>query len=122
MVNSKVHSLERTRRCGGLRAVAVVAQALQGGWRSQATAINPAGSSAPDLRYRLALRARHEPPTIAKKFTPMGMYYSRLSCRCGSSSTMLTVFRFHFQAVDSLQVTFPLNFALRRVRTLFPFD
>jgi len=39
MVNSKVHSLERTRRCSGLRAVTVVAQALSGGRRSQATAI-----------------------------------------------------------------------------------
>jgi len=39
MVNSKVHSLERTRRCSGLRAVAVVVHALSGGWRSQAKAI-----------------------------------------------------------------------------------
>jgi len=44
MVNSKVHSLERTRRCSGLRAVTVLQwwpkpYQVTGGWCSQATAI-----------------------------------------------------------------------------------
>jgi len=72
MANNKVHSLERTQRCSGLHAVAVVAQVLSGGWRSQATAIR--------IKYRHKNQRREDWRTVSSEVAKVARPFRNMRC------------------------------------------